>query len=167
MMPVMDGPATLARLRESPQTVDTPIIFMTARAQTREIEHLRSLGAAGIIAKPFDPMTLGDAIRQQLQATAIAASRERFLKRTQTDVTRLTEHMAILSDDPKSPRALEEIKTIAHGLAGTGGIFGLEELSCVASTLEQAVIDEIAGEGMSGAVMQQLDAVIKHLIHPA
>jgi CheY-like chemotaxis protein len=67
MMPIMDGPATLARLRECPQTVHIPVVFMTARAQTRELEHFKSLGAAGVIAKPFDPMTLANSVRCHLQ----------------------------------------------------------------------------------------------------
>ena len=58
MMPDMDGPTTLARLRERPATIKVPIVFMTARAETSDIEHYMSLGAAGVIAKPFDPMTL-------------------------------------------------------------------------------------------------------------
>ena len=47
MMPVMDGPATLARLRDNAQTASIPVVFMTARAQTRELDRFRSLGAAG------------------------------------------------------------------------------------------------------------------------
>jgi CheY-like chemotaxis protein len=58
MMPDMVGPTTLARLRERPATVEVPIVFMTARAQAIDIEHYMSLGAAGVIAKPFDPITL-------------------------------------------------------------------------------------------------------------
>jgi two-component system OmpR family response regulator len=72
MMPVMDGPATLARLRESPQTVNTPVVFMTARVQTHEIEHFKSLGAVGVIAKPFDPMTLAESVRQHLSLARCA-----------------------------------------------------------------------------------------------
>ena len=58
MMPVMDGPTTLKHLRSSPKTTYTPVVFMTARAQAREIETFVSLGAVGVIPKPFDPMTL-------------------------------------------------------------------------------------------------------------
>jgi CheY-like chemotaxis protein len=43
MMPVMDGPATLAHLRDNPKTADIPVVFMTARAQTRELDHFKSL----------------------------------------------------------------------------------------------------------------------------
>jgi two-component system OmpR family response regulator len=67
VMPAMDGPATLARMRQCPQTVNTPFVFMTSRAQAREIEHFKSLGAAGIILKPFDPMTLASSVRSHLR----------------------------------------------------------------------------------------------------
>ena len=71
MMPVMDGPTTLEHLRENPRTADTPVVFMTARAQTREVDHLKSLGAAGVISKPFDPMRLAPLVRSYMQrATA-------------------------------------------------------------------------------------------------
>jgi CheY-like chemotaxis protein len=72
MMPGMDGPATLARLRESPQTVNTPVVFMTARVQAHEIEHFKSLGAVGVIAKPFDPMTLAESVRNHLRLARCA-----------------------------------------------------------------------------------------------
>jgi CheY-like chemotaxis protein len=68
MMPRMDGPTTLSHLRENPQTSDIPVLFMTARAQTREVEHFISLGAQGVISKPFDPMTLAFVVQNHLQA---------------------------------------------------------------------------------------------------
>jgi CheY-like chemotaxis protein len=58
MMPGMDGPTTLARLRELPATRDVPVIFMTAKVQASEVQHYTALGAVGVISKPFDPMTL-------------------------------------------------------------------------------------------------------------
>jgi DNA-binding response OmpR family regulator len=70
MMPVMDGPATLALLRKSARTIDIPVIFMTARAHKSEREKFLSLGAVGVIAKPFDPMTLAAEVRTHLGRTA-------------------------------------------------------------------------------------------------
>ena len=58
MMPGMDGLATLSALRGLAQTADTPVIFMTAKVQASEIQYFMRLGATGVIAKPFDPMTL-------------------------------------------------------------------------------------------------------------
>jgi len=70
MMPDMDGPTTLAHLRERPATVEVPIVFMTARAQSSDIEHFMSLCAAGVIAKPFDPMTLPSRARDYALRTS-------------------------------------------------------------------------------------------------
>ncbi len=63
MMPGMDGPAALRALRELPATASTPVIFMTAKIQTQEVAHYLNLGSLGVIAKPFDPTTLADRIR--------------------------------------------------------------------------------------------------------
>jgi CheY-like chemotaxis protein len=63
MMPGMDGPATLQALRRLPDTAGTPVVFMTARVQAQEIARYRDLGAADVIAKPFDPMTLAETVR--------------------------------------------------------------------------------------------------------
>ncbi len=64
MMPGMDGPTTLLRLRGLPATAQTPAIFMTAKVQPSEIAHFKSLGALDVIAKPFDPMALADQVRR-------------------------------------------------------------------------------------------------------
>jgi two-component system OmpR family response regulator len=64
MMPAMDGPTTLAKLRELPITAATPVIFMTAKVHTSEMAFYKSLGAIGVIAKPFDPLQLAQQVRQ-------------------------------------------------------------------------------------------------------
>ena len=58
MMPGMDGLATLSALRGLSQTAATPVIFMTAKVQASEIQNYMRLGVTGVIAKPFDPMTV-------------------------------------------------------------------------------------------------------------
>ena len=68
MMPGQDGPATLQSLRSDPQTASIPVIFLTAKALTSEVERLRSLGAAGVLTKPFDAMTLAAQVRAVLEA---------------------------------------------------------------------------------------------------
>ncbi|MFZ6769042.1 response regulator [Undibacterium sp. Di26W] len=67
MMPNMDGPTTLAELRKLVGTQATPVIFMTAKVQTTEMEFYKSLGAIGVIAKPFDPMELSTQVRKLWQ----------------------------------------------------------------------------------------------------
>jgi CheY-like chemotaxis protein len=66
MMPELDGPGTLARLRQIAGLEHTPVIFMTARAQSSELSRYIALGALGVIVKPFDPMTLAASVRDTL-----------------------------------------------------------------------------------------------------
>jgi len=70
MMPLMDGPTTLANLRKNPRTAHIPVVFLTARTQAGEIEQYISLGAQGVLSKPFDPMTLAASVRSYLPPSA-------------------------------------------------------------------------------------------------
>lgn len=63
VMPEMDGPATLGRLRASQDTCDIPVVFITARAQARDVDRFKSLGAVAVIPKPFDPLLLAVQVR--------------------------------------------------------------------------------------------------------
>jgi CheY-like chemotaxis protein len=69
MMPLMDGPTTLANLRKNPRTAHIPVIFLTARTQIGEIEQYISLGAQGVLSKPFNPMTLAASVRDYLPSS--------------------------------------------------------------------------------------------------
>ena len=62
MLPGMDGPTTLSKLRTIPGYENIPTIFMTAKVQPQEVIELKALGALDVIAKPFDPITLADDI---------------------------------------------------------------------------------------------------------
>ncbi|WP_374405183.1 response regulator [Pelagerythrobacter sp.] len=66
MMPELDGPGVLRILRDDDRTYAIPVVFITARTQAQEVAHLRDLGARGVIAKPFDPMTLAQQVRDLL-----------------------------------------------------------------------------------------------------
>ena len=101
VMPMMDGPATLKHLQACPRTVDIPVVFMTARVQKREIQQFKSLGAVGVITKPFDPMTLVGELRAclrsaslrsaSLRSASLGVERSRFVQRLRADA-------AILAD---------------------------------------------------------------------
>ena len=64
MMPGMDGPDTLEALHELPDLKDTPAVFLTAKAMPVEVKRYKKLGALDVIAKPFDPMTLADRVKE-------------------------------------------------------------------------------------------------------
>jgi two-component system OmpR family response regulator len=53
-MPGTDGPATLRAMRSIAGADRIPVIFFTATSNEGEVARLRGLGAAGVVAKPFD-----------------------------------------------------------------------------------------------------------------
>ncbi len=67
MMPDMDGPGLLDRIRAEPGGPAAPAIFMTAQTQDHDRAALLARGAIGVIIKPFDPMTLEDQVRLLLK----------------------------------------------------------------------------------------------------
>ncbi len=64
MMPEPDGLATLRALAEMPETASIPVVFVTAKAQSHEIEEYLEAGAVDVIVKPFDPMTLAERVHE-------------------------------------------------------------------------------------------------------
>jgi CheY-like chemotaxis protein/HPt (histidine-containing phosphotransfer) domain-containing protein len=162
MMPAMDGPATLVQLRENARSASIPVIFMTARAQARELDRFRSLGAIGVIPKPFDPMTLAASVRSYVQPAQdpLDDLRAGFLQRVKKDAAALSEDRLMLNAGNRLPNTLDRIKRIAHGLSGAGGIYGFAEISAAAADLEDAVIAELAEPRPHEAVGSALDRLI-------
>jgi CheY-like chemotaxis protein len=173
MMPAMDGPTTLTHLRGNPLTSCIPVVFMTARAQTREIELFRSLGAEGVIAKPFDPMTLAACVRSYLPSEASVEAlrkafvrrelRRAFVRRAKMDAAALIPYGSALEERLNSSVALRRIKHIAHGLSGTGGVFGFHLLSSEAARLEEAVVARMDGGGGLADIKKAIDALLAHI----
>jgi CheY-like chemotaxis protein len=65
MMPAMDGRATLLELRREESTKRIPVVVMSAASD--DAQDLKPLGAAGVIPKPFDPLTLPARLRTVLR----------------------------------------------------------------------------------------------------
>ena len=63
MMPEMSGPQTLERLRALDEMRGVPVVFLTAKAMSDEVESLLKHGATGIIVKPFNSVSLPKDIR--------------------------------------------------------------------------------------------------------
>ena len=63
MMPGLDGPACLERLRQDSRTSELPVIFLTAKGDAAELLRLQELSGRPSLRKPFDPTTLADELR--------------------------------------------------------------------------------------------------------
>jgi CheY-like chemotaxis protein len=66
MMPEMDGPTTVDKLKASEATRHIPVVLLTAKVLEEDVRGFMDLGIDGIISKPFDPMTLADEISSAL-----------------------------------------------------------------------------------------------------
>jgi two-component system OmpR family response regulator len=166
MMPVLDGPATLAELRANPRTARIPVVFMTARAQSREADRFRALGAIGVIAKPFDPMTLATSVRVFVQRPArdpLEELRGAFLLRVERDATLLDQDRLALRQGSRAAATLDRVKRTAHSLAGAGGIYGFAELSHAAAEVEDATMAELADATATGPTDRALDNLLREM----
>jgi CheY-like chemotaxis protein len=162
MMPGLDGPSTLERLRANPATAAIPVIFMTAKVLPVEVARFVALGAIGVIGKPFDPLTLGaELLALWVQASppltdAAAASGRavvqdtvtslagRFIERTQIDLVRLES----LWERGRAGdlEALHELEFLAHTIHGAGAIFDFAALSAAAAKVERGAQKVAAGD---------------------
>lgn len=155
MMPGLDGPGTLTRMRSDPALAQIPVVFMTAKAMPQEVARFRELGAAGVIAKPFDPMKLAQqvfAIWETIPAGAtttdsssgeaelreqVKALGEKFLLRTADQVVTLRAHVASLRSGDKD--VLVGMQELAHKIHGSGAMFGFAALSDRAGEIERLI----------------------------
>jgi CheY-like chemotaxis protein len=72
MMPLLDGFETIKRLKADPSTSAIPVIFLTAKAQTKEIEQGIEMGAIGYLTKPFYAMTLNEEVESLLAKARVS-----------------------------------------------------------------------------------------------
>ncbi len=66
MMPDMDGLTLFGKLQNDSATQDIPVILLTAKVQSADLSQFAKLGVAGVIAKPFDPLTLAEQVASTL-----------------------------------------------------------------------------------------------------
>jgi CheY-like chemotaxis protein len=66
MMPGVDGPTTFAHMQQNPAVAHIPVLLLTAKVQGVDQRRFAGLGLAGILFKPFDPLTLAQQISNVL-----------------------------------------------------------------------------------------------------
>lgn len=148
MMPGMDGIETFKRIQKIPGLAMTPVVFMTAKAMQHEVTRYRSLGAADVIAKPFDAMALPNQLRkiwehvQQQKGVPTAQVQLRtLLQGLYTSLLNQVETLGQFigeSGDPGADKVLlmSEALDLIHKIKGGGGSIGFPKVSRAAATLE-------------------------------
>jgi two-component system OmpR family response regulator len=148
MMPDMDGFAVLQALRQIDTTKHTPVVFMTALAQRGDLgeydEH-----AVGVIPKPFDPSALPEmleALWEDHLSRLAESHRRQFEALRLTYVGQLPEKIEAMQDAAAALAArgwdrptLESLHLLVHRMAGSCGLYRLNELSRRAGALEEIV----------------------------
>lgn len=66
MMPGRTGVEVLRELRAEERFADTPVIMLTARAQTADREAAVEAGASHFLPKPFSPLALANLVDELL-----------------------------------------------------------------------------------------------------
>ena len=174
MLPEMDGPATLEALRRLPPLESTPVVFMTTRTNPQDQLRYRHLGALGLIAKPFDPLSLPEQLRElwsdaadqptQAMDALNAHLRElsaNFSAQLPTRLQRLQQLVATAASDfAILPEAVRE----AHALAGAGGIFGYAEVSEHMAEVEAALLAVKAADELDQAMRQRLSDLMQRAL---
>lgn len=145
MMPGLDGPATLARMRSDATLARTPVVFLTAKALPAETERLLALGAIAVIPKPFQPMTLLSRVREICQgASAVSAAPatiglpgDRFKQRKARDAGEFSALLQSLEAAEPGGRhdVVVAIDRLAHKLHGAAATFGDQEVARAVSSL--------------------------------
>jgi two-component system, OmpR family, response regulator len=184
MMPGLDGPSTLKRMRESMLLKDIPVAFMTAKVLPAEISQFLQMGAIGVIVKPFDPLRLYGELfalwdkegtrRQgpiahsgrsnaQAQVESLTIS---FLQRAWADVINLARMIERAQNGDRS--VFKEIERVSHSLHGAGAMFGFPKLSEVGGTMARIVEGfaaraEAPSSASEPAALQQLLEFSKQL----
>jgi two-component system, OmpR family, response regulator len=140
MMPGLDGQGAFMAFRQMPATAATPVIFMTACVEPRNILEYRSLGSLGVIPKPFDPDTLA----QTIQGMWDRYQNARLKEARREDLANLRRMYA--ADLPERLRAIEaaadslrdngwdgqvaaSLYDMVHRLAGSAAIYGFPAVS--------------------------------------
>jgi len=67
MMPKMDGYETCRQLKADESTRDIPVVFLTAKAQEKEIDEGLKLGSMDYLKKPFEPDEFVEKVRSLIQ----------------------------------------------------------------------------------------------------
>jgi two-component system, OmpR family, response regulator len=176
MMPEMDGTEVIQQMQKDRLLETIPVIFMTAKALPDEVARLRSLGAVGVISKPFNPTRLGEEVlaqwqaatttRQagaQMQITNLASSlAARFAHRTLAELPGVRESSARLGQG--NADSLQQLKRWAHKIRGTAATLGLVDVSARAGEIEDflsrgsGALAEPAAGNRFGALLVSLEA---------
>jgi CheY-like chemotaxis protein len=149
MMPGADGVSALKGLRGIDATRDTPVVFMTAMAQAEDRARYDALGCLGLIAKPFDPLTLAHTLealwgrhveeRPRPFANEFEALRRAYVGELPGRIEAMQAAAEALAVRGWDRPTVESLYRETHRLTGSSGLYRMSQLSRTAAILEEIV----------------------------
>ncbi len=149
MLPEIDGPTVLAGLRQNDIHRDTPAIFLTSLVDPDDMRYYQSLGVAGVIAKPFDPMQLGTEILKILSASAaeppplmsdeLAVLHRVFARELPVRLGRIRDALSQCRQDPVTRAECAQLWELIEDLRNAASTYGNHQISTAARRAEQRV----------------------------
>jgi len=170
-MPVMDGLTAARRIRAlGGRAATVPIVALTAGAFAGDIQACRDAGMNDHVAKPIVSAELARAIERWArpadrrappspEADLVTADfLTRFAERRRTSAGRLEVLRTALAgaDAASLQTLLEEAVQLAHGIAGTAGMFGEDALGDLASEVEEA-LEAARAQDDAGAAAEPIE----------
>lgn len=120
MMPVLDGHATLERLKTDPTTRDVPVLMISALDELSSVVRCIEAGADDYLPKPFNPVLL--------RARLDAALRKKRQRDRELDYLRAVGQIADAAEAVEQGafdlRSLEAVKGREDALGGLARVFG-------------------------------------------
>lgn len=147
----------------------TPILALTAHALNEEVERTKQAGCDAHLGKPIVKATLLAALDEH--AAAASSEDEALLATIDPDLLDLVpgyiqnrfRDVALCREHLAASR-FEEIRVIAHGMAGSGGAYGFDEITRIGRSLQ------VAARGQDAATcarsLDELEAYVRR-IHAA
>jgi CheY-like chemotaxis protein len=171
-MPRMDGYAAVRAFREYEQAKNLqplPVLALTADAFKEAVEKSLAAGFTMHLAKPIRKTTLLEAIARHGQAHPEAAAAAKL------DVVVVNAELAsivpkFISNVRRNPPAIaaalargdfDTVRSLGHNMKGTGGSFGLPQISAIGDQLERAAKEQDADavRTITAQLVQFLDSV--------
>jgi CheY-like chemotaxis protein len=145
-MPVMDGYTAVGTIRDWERTSQrprTPIIALTAYALKEDVTKSLDAGCDMHLSKPIKKKTLLEGIMQATRNwrdsyekhvvhidPELAPLLPRFLERKRKDIGAIRDRL--------EQRDYETVRVLGHNIKGEGGGYGLEALTTIGSSIEEA-----------------------------
>ena len=175
-MPVMDGFEATRRIRAFEREHGrrkTPVIALTAHVLNEEIDRAAAAGCDAHLAKPISKAALLAALERHAPPPAPPAPRgeEDLLAKVDPDLMDLIPgYIQNRFRDVAACRArlgpgkFDEIRVLAHGMAGSGGAYGFDEITRIGRILETAA--RVSDAAACAGAIDELEAYVRR-VHAA